>query len=160
MPKFFVRWLERSQISVSYETSGEEDEESYVEIRREGPTSCIIITDKSFAEYDTKTQVVVIPTDIVSIPDDLFSQHNALIKVVLPEFLTRIGNEAFYQCVSLVSIYLPRNLVEIGKGAFRHCSKLLFDPIILPLRVIGKGAFESCENLYEIRLGDSNVTTI
>jgi hypothetical protein len=93
-----------------------------------------------------------LPSTLVSIGGEAFSECSALTNIHLPNSLTTIGNEAFYYCESLSSIDLPDNLTTIGAWTFYWCSSLTDIDLPQSLVSIGNGAFRKCSAITEIDL--------
>lgn len=104
-------------------------------------------------------------TDVKSIPDQSFENHQQLTTVHLTQTVTSIGNSAFYSCSKLILVDGCQNVQEIGSNAFNNCQKLANFPFGNAIRSIESGAFYQCTSLPETlvmpaslnRLGWDNV---
>ncbi len=82
-----------------------------------------------------------VPSGVISIGQNSFTNNTDLKKVILPESVKQICDYAFEYCVSLESIKLPDKLERIGSRAFIDCAAL--SDIDLPgeIKDIGSDAF-------------------
>ena len=101
------------------------------------------ITKDAFA-YNRKITSVVLPRDLVEIPDGAFQNCSALTEVTLGSKVKTIGDRAFSECFRLYSVNFPKGLTTIGNEAFCRCS---LNTCQLPDTVTGIGemAFYGCE---------------
>ena len=105
---------------------------------------------------------VKFPTDITSIPNDMFNGCKSFTGVEnwddFKSNITSVGQYAFYECDSLVSISLP-SVQTIGKLAFAYSDSLKsVDLNGAPLTSISN-AFRNCTALLRMELPDT-VTSI
>ena len=80
-------------------------------------------------------------------------------RIVFPESLMVIEQGAFYSCEEIKSLELPASLVSIGNDAFFEC-RALQRAHFGPLRALGADAFYNCENLADVNLEDTRITTL
>jgi len=108
------------------------------------------IGDGVFNGHDAKE--VVIPSGVIKIGDEAFSNCNNLEKVEIPTGGVSIGESAFSRCVKLVEITIPASVVHIGKEAFAYCESL--EEIVVPTGVtnFGSGMFYKCYSLKKVTL--------
>ena len=102
---------------------------------------------------------LVVPNNLISIGQFVFSGSGNLKSITIPNSVTSIGISAFANCTNLTSITIPNSVTSIGYGAFSGCTGLT--NITLPNSVtsIVSSAFENCKNLTSITIPDS-VTSI
>ena len=115
---------------------------------------------------------VVLPDNVITLPDDVFRNCTSLKSAIIPKAHTydgwgtfmnctsletvKIGEiddipqEFFYGCKSLKNITLPSSVDHIGSSAFYSCTSL--SSITLPSSVdhIGSSAFYGCTSLSSI----------
>ena len=105
-------------------------------------------------DEDIKDGTFIIPDDVTSIGDSVFSGCSSLVTITIPESVTSIGRGAFYTCYALKTIVIPEGVTSIGEHAFLFCNSL--KSIIIPESVtsIGDRAFSNCEALETITLPD------
>ena len=130
----------------------------------------------------TELTSITIPEKVTKINDNTFSQCNSLVSVSLPSHLTEIGVDAFNWCSSLEDINIPSSVTTIKERAFgatnirsftipsgitaisnrlfESCEELRSVTIPDTVREVGEYAFAGCENLAEINLPFSNITSI
>ena len=125
------------------------------------------------AFYGTDMKKVEIPSSVISMGSEVFSQSHSLQEIVftdgfkeipsnvlrgcisltrvtLPDSITKIGEKAFYDCRGLLEIRFPENLVSIGDYAFEACNKLTALNFNDKLKAIGTGAFYGCEKITSL----------
>ena len=101
---------------------------------------------------------IVIPSDIVSLNDYLFSGCTSIRSVVIPEGVTSIGNAAFSGCSSLTSITIPEGVISIGSFAFDGCSSLSSITIPEGVTSIGGYTFFNCSSLTSITIPEGVIS--
>ena len=102
---------------------------------------------------------VVIPEDVMTIGDGVFSGCTSLISIIIPQSINRIGSNAFSGCSNLASIAIPESVMFIGMSAFSVCSSLTHITIPRGLKTIPAYAFSNCKSLANITIPEG-VTTI
>jgi len=93
---------------------------------------------------------IVIPDDVVSIPEYAFYCQN-LLSVTLPQTISSIGNYAFAG-TNITEINIPSSVISIGNYAFAECENLKNISISDSVTSIGIGAFYYCTDLQRIIL--------
>lgn len=83
-----------------------------------------VTTIGNFAFYGRTLTSINLPTSIVSIGINAFSDCTNLTSVILPENVTSIGSNAFSGCTKLRSITIPNGVTSIGDNAFAKCTGL------------------------------------
>ena len=83
-----------------------------------------VIENDILIEYNGKGSNVVIPDNVKSIDNWVFSECTSLKSIVIPDSVTSIGVGAFGDCRSLINIEIPSSVTSIGNYAFDNCSKL------------------------------------
>lgn len=123
------------------------------------PSSVLSIPDNCFSGYSCLTSVTI-GDGVTSIGNEAFRGCSSLSTVTLGNGVTSIGNDAFNGCSSLTSINIPDGVTSIGYAAFRNCSSLT-SPINIPNGVISieDYTFYGCSSLPSVTLGNS-VTSI
>ncbi len=84
---------------------------------------------------------IIIPNDVTSIGDYVFSGYTALGSVAIPDSVTSIGAGAFEYCPNLTSITIPDSVTNIGQDAFRYCKNLADISIPNSITKIEEGTF-------------------
>ena len=98
----------------------------------------------------------VIPSSVLSIGKEAFSECNGLTSITIPKGVLSIGEYAFTHCRDLTSITIPEGVESIGLAAFNECSSLTNVTIPKSVTSIGDSAFEGCnENLVIYGVGGS-----
>lgn len=94
--------------------------------------------------------------DLVTIPEDAFSNCNALTSVQLPSRLKILGKSSFSGCEKLTELKLPATLVTIHDYALCGCG---FTELTIPAAVtdIEYGAWSSCRNLRKVTFEDTTM---
>jgi len=93
----------------------------------------------------TNLASITIPSSVISIDSNAFSDCKDLTNVIISEGVKNIYGFAFYRCTSLTNVIIPSSVVFIGNNAFRDCSSLInvtFAPNS-QLKTIVDGAFEN-----------------
>ena len=67
----------------------------------------------------------IIPSDVINITSDAFSDLDSLSNIEIPSSVTNIGDFAFSDCDNLTSIEIPSSVVSIGDCAFYSCGGLI-----------------------------------
>ena len=115
-------------------------------------------------DNNTNLEIITLPGNIISLPDDAFRYCSNLKHVLnLSDNITTIPSGAFYECASLTSIDLSF-IKEIEGRAFYNCDSLRsvntssLENIHYDETGMLFGAFAECNNLVSVDL--SNVTSI
>lgn len=103
------------------------------------------IGDNAFC--NTKIYSVIIPTTVITIGKNAFSNCKNLTTIQLPYGLTDIGAEAFKNCKTLVKLDLPASLKRIEKKAFNNCMMLNSLTLSNRIEIIGENVFGGCKSL-------------
>ena len=77
-----------------------------------------------YSDENTEITELIIPDDMTSIPNYVFSGCSGLTSVTIPNSVTSIGSSAFNGCSGLTSVTIPNSVTYIGSGAFLGCSGL------------------------------------
>ena len=103
---------------------------------------------RAFYGFKSLTDVTL-PTTLVTLGDQAFTNCTGLTKIEIPEGVTTIGS-AFFGCSNLAEVALPSTLTTLKSSTFYNCSSLT--SIVLPeaLETIGMMAFCGCSALTEI----------
>ena len=122
------------------------------------PNNLTSIGDNVFSGCSSLTSFAI-PESVTSIGSSAFKDCSSLTSLIIPESVTSIGNSAFSGCYSLTSLIIPENVTSIGSSAFKDCSSLT--SLIIPESVtsIGNSAFSGCYSLTSITIPNS-VTSI
>ena len=105
-------------------------------------------------KYQGESVDVVIPNNVVSIRNDVFSSLK-IKSVVIPNSVTEIGNRAFWNCTLLTSVSIPGSVKTIGNYAFEGCTSLTSVTIFEGVKTIGEYAFQNCAALTSVIIPDS-----
>lgn len=116
-----------------------------------------------FEFNNDKLITLIIPSTIIKIHDNAFSNCNFIEKVVFDSAskLEEINEGVFSFCTNLKEIVFPTTLKKIEKDSFLECKSLT--KIILPktIKTISASAFYKCENLEGFYIdGESEYITI
>ena len=77
-----------------------------------------------YSDENTEITELIIPDDMTSIPNYVFSGCSGLTSVTIPNSVTSIGSSAFSDCSGLTSVTIPNSVTSIGEDAFSGCSGL------------------------------------
>ena len=77
-----------------------------------------------YSDENTEITELIIPDDMTSIPNYVFSGCSGLTSVTIPNSVTSIGSSAFSGCSGLTSVTIPNSVTSIGSYAFSDCSSL------------------------------------
>lgn len=99
-----------------------------------------------------KTEIthLVIPTEVDSIKNNVFSGCDALVSVELHDRLKYIGYNSFQNCTGITHIRIPNSVVDCGK-AFNGCTNLRL--VELSMQNIGQ-SFSELKSIEELILTD------
>ena len=97
-------------------------------------------------------KVVLIPSTVRKIGDNVFSNSVGLTSVVIPASVTTIGSGAFRNCEDLENVEFgnPSGLKTIGKDAFQHCGSLKYVQLPASVTRIDGNVFSYCPGLQQI----------
>ena len=107
----------------------------------------------------SKTGNYDIPSSVVSIWNNAFSNCNNLTSVTIPDKVTSIGSYAFQNCTDLTSVIIPKKVTSIESRTFYNCSKLTSVTIPTSVTRIKTGAFYNCSRLTSVTIS-AKLTTI
>ena len=93
---------------------------------------------------------VLIPDNVTSVEDYMFSGCASLVSVNIPNTITSIGKAAFDGCSNLTSVVIPDSVTSIGEDAFEGCISLTSVTIPDSVTSIGSYAFEGCKSLSNV----------
>ena len=99
-------------------------------------------------------------TDVKTIPESAFQNHQTLTTVHLPSTIVSISNNAFWDCPQLTTVDGCENVKEIGSGAFGYCRQLLNFPFGNAIRSIESSAFTNCTSLPETLVMPASLNTL
>ena len=80
--------------------------------------------DYILEQYTGNDKNVVIPSGVLWIWSDAFSNNTTIESVTIPEGVKYISNSAFSDCTNLKKVVLPESLKSIGKHSFNWCESL------------------------------------
>lgn len=110
--------------------------------------------------YAKKIVNLVLPSSLVTIPDNAFVDCTSLSKLTLPVNVRSIGSSAFANCTALTQVSLSEHINSIGAAAFQNCSSLA--TLIFPARMtlsgmkwdkfFAKDTFSGCTKLENIHI--------
>lgn len=84
-----------------------------------------VVSVGGFGGNTRNVKNIIIPEGVIEITDMAFYYCDTLEKVSLPSTLTKIGKSAFYNCDSLTELHIPQNVCSLGEeGSFRNCFSL------------------------------------
>ncbi len=101
---------------------------------------------------------LVIPNDVTSIKNSVFSGYSSLTSITIPDSVISIGESAFEGCSSLTSINIPDGVTSIGKSAFEGCSSLTSITIPKGVTSIRDDVFYECSSLASLTIPDSVIS--
>ena len=104
-------------------------------------------------------QELVVPSTIVAIENNCFSNCSNLERVVLPNTLTSIGKACFKRCKKLKSIKISEGLSVLPEYFLNSCSSLKEITIPEGVHTIKEGCFCLCSGLVKVNIPTS-VTVI
>ena len=99
-------------------------------------------------------------TDVQSIPEQIFQEHQKITTVHLPSSVTTIGNSTFSNCPHLTTVEGCENIMNIGDAAFNSCQKLANFPFGDKIKSIESSAFYNCTSLPETLVMPASLTTL
>lgn len=102
-------------------------------------------------------QSTVIPSTVVRIEEDAFTDCPLLTSIEIPNSVTSIGGWAFSGCSGLTDLKLSDSLQEIGPYAFAYCTSLRSVEIPQSVTVIEEHAFDGC---YSLKSVTSHITDV
>ena len=105
-----------------------------------------------------KITEIVLPEDLVEIPEGAFRNCSSLTKLVIPEKVLTVGMLAFSGCTSLESIVIPDNVTTLSTNAFLNCESLTSITFGKGLTALTATCFKGCTSLKEITLPETIIT--
>ncbi|MBR4731026.1 MAG: leucine-rich repeat protein [Prevotella sp.] len=99
-------------------------------------------------------------TDIKTIPEEAFLDHQRITVIHLPSTVTSIGNRAFRNCPQLTIVNGCENVKEIGCEVFGYCYKLSQFPFGNAIQSIEYNAFENCSSLPATLVLSASLTSL
>lgn len=90
------------------------------------------------------------PTSVLNISDNAFSDNTNLISIVLGENVTNIAEAAFEYCTSLANISIPNSVTSLGDYVCYGCSSLTNATIGSGLANLADYAFGDCPRLVAV----------
>lgn len=97
---------------------------------------------------------LVIPEDIVIVPEYSFINCNSLLSLVIGDSVKAINPYAFADCANLATVQLGNETLKIGDYAFSNCVKLTEVSVPGNVRILGNYAFHKCTSLHTFTFGD------
>lgn len=122
------------------------------------PSNITTIGNYVFTTYSNLTSLAI-HEEVTSIGDAAFSGCKNLSALYIPNKVISIGSSAFGGCTGVTSLHIGERVKRIGRSAFSGCTGL--DLLVVPNSVtwIGASSFYKCSNIKKIYLGKA-VTTI
>ena len=117
------------------------------------PSSMIIIGDNAFSN-NTYLTSITIPNSVTTIEGSAFSGCSNLTSITIPNSVTTIGNSAFAN-TGLTSIIIPNSITTISQATFSRCIHLTSITLSNSLETIEDLAFDRCINLPSIIIPES-----
>ena len=77
-----------------------------------------------YSDENTEIKELVIPDNVTTIRNSLFSGCTGLTSVIIGNGVTTIGNSAFSDCAGLTSVTIGNSVDSIGNYAFNRCTGL------------------------------------
>ena len=109
--------------------------------------------------YNGNSRNVTIPSGVMEIGIQAFSQNRSIISVIIPAGVTTISAGAFLSCTSLTSVAIPTGVTFIGSGVFNGCTSLTSVSIPASVTFIDEHAFVNCTSLTSLTI-PAGVTSI
>lgn len=111
-----------------------------------------------YGQLLTKLENLVLPSDITTIPNQVFKNCKKLVNVNWEDLINLkvIGEEAFMETAIGPTFYVPNSVEEIKRGAFSMCNNiktLIFDEES-QIKHIYQDAFKQSENSTDGKLSD------
>ncbi|MEG1609445.1 MAG: leucine-rich repeat domain-containing protein, partial [Clostridia bacterium] len=113
-----------------------------------------VIENGVLTEYKGKGGVVVLPDNVESVGEKVFSGNKDILKLVADDCLVRIKPYAFEMCQNLQEVFLAPAVVSLEESSFYNCNVL--EKVVMGdgLKSIGKYAFAKCPNLKEVSVAE------
>lgn len=168
---FFIDYIKYQIVSSHIEVIGYDKDEIKANIK---PYAKIIYNGSQYNVTAISTSAfrgckiatkIELPSSIIRIDDEAFSQCENLKEIIFPENLEKLGDTSTYSdmdgkvtngvfngCINLEDVTLPDNLETIGGGSFANCTALRYVGFPKNLKSICFGAFDRCTNLESISL--------
>jgi len=112
-------------------------------------TGGYVVENGVLVQANVTGDTATIPSGVIYIAPQVFSNNTTIKKVTLPKGLLYIGESAFGHCANLRELTLPSTLVAMGNCAFAGCRKLAQVDIPQTLKCAGYSVFHSCDNLVK-----------
>ena len=121
----------------------------------------MVILNHVLIVYNGNATDVTIPEGVTHINQEAF-QGRRIVNISLPSTLVSIGDNAFSNCTALQNVTIPSSSVleSIGTSAFYNCSALLSIRFPTSLKEIGTFAFTNCQSLTHVNLANTQLETI
>ena len=113
------------------------------------PSGVITIGEEAFSNC-VRLRTVVIPNSVRNIGNFAFASCFGLTSVTIPNGVMTIGGRAFLDCTNLTHVTIPDSVINIGENAFSHCTKLSSIEIPDSVVTIGQSAFFDCVDLNSV----------
>lgn len=127
-----------------------DDIQSWIDMRLDGYYSSPLLYAHRLFVQGQEVKHLVIPNNIVSLPDYKFAGFSGMTAVTFNGELASIGRSTFEGCSSLSSLDFPESLTAIGQESFKGCSGLQELVLTEPIQHIGQGAFTDCNALTSV----------
>lgn len=105
---------------------------------------------RSFYGFKALTDVTL-PSTLVTLGDQCFTNCIRLTKVEIPEGVTTVGS-SFFGCIGLTEVTLPSTLTALNSSTFYGCTALSAIELPESLESIGVMTFSGCTALTEVEL--------
>lgn len=109
----------------------------------------------AYAFSSSNIESVKIPSSVISIEEEAFSQCEKLKEVIIPDSVEFLGRGCFEGCLSLEKAVLPNTLLSLPDNLFNHCYELKKVNLPSSLHSIGTGAFSDCRAIEGIEIPQS-----
>lgn len=113
------------------------------------PSTVISIYPDAFSNNST-LEHINLGEEVISIGNYAFGNCTKLVKVDFNEKITKIDTRAFDNCISLSEIKLPDSLTTLGASVFNRCTALVAVQMSRNITTIGVSVFTGCNMLTTI----------
>ena len=148
------RYLEKDDLDSVYKEFPDTPVLTDFFIEKNIPYLEILETVPAYSHFRLPIETVSIPSNIIAIDNDAFSECPNLKELIFEDGCEYIGSFAFDGCAKLKNVVLPNTLKKISSYAFRDCTAI--ETITIPdnIEQVDFGAFDYCDNLKLFYRGD------
>ncbi|ELP84357.1 hypothetical protein EIN_358690, partial [Entamoeba invadens IP1] len=114
-----------------------------------------IFKNISYTDNDRKIYSDTIPTNVIKIGNQCYSDNVEIIEIIIAKNVKIIGEYCFNRCIKLKNVIIPSSVRSISDFCFKECISLSSIRIASSIRSINDGCLSECNRLSSVNIPSS-----